>query len=144
MNIRTICLDKQIRFFSKQPANCFLLQGLSQPFCKCRATFNNIILGIVSYIRNYKDRKNEKVQKFSIFPANQTFCSPKLLAAFRPLEYQSKLFYSWKITCQKMHSFPCNGNLMGQTSQKLNIGLIRLDIKTRFPSKQLSGLLPSR
>ena len=45
---------------------------------------------------------------------------------------------------QTMHWFPCNGNLMGKTSQKLKIGLIRLQIKTPFPSKQqLSRLLPS-
>ena len=44
-----------------------------------------------------------------------------------------------------MFLIPCNGNVMGQSSQKLNIGLIRHNIQTRFPSKQhLSRFLPSR
>ena len=33
---------------------------------------------------------------------------------------------------------------MGETSQKMNVGLIRLDFQTRFLSKQLSRFLPGR
>ena len=44
---------------------------------------------------------------------------------------------------QRMHLVPCNGNLMNQTKQKLNIGLICRDIQSRFPSKQLSVFIPS-
>ena len=47
------------------------------------------------------------------------------------------------IDCQAMHLVSCNGNLMGQSSQKLSIVLIRLDIETQFPPKQLSRFFPS-
>ena len=40
------------------------------------------------------DRKSEKVEKFSIFPDNQTFCSPQPLVVFRPIGYLWTLFYS--------------------------------------------------
>ena len=44
-----------------------------------------------------------------------------------------------------MHLVLCNGNLMRQTSQKMKIGLFRLDIQTWFFSKhQLSGFLLSK
>ena len=41
---------------------------------------------------------------------------------------------------QTMHLVPCDENLMGHKSQKLNIGMIRLHIQTQLPLKQLSGL----
>ena len=46
------------------------------------------------------------------------------------------------IDCQRMYFFPYNGILMGETTPKLKIGLIRLDNQTRFPIKQLSSILP--
>ena len=40
---------------------------------------------------------------------------------------------------------PFNGSVLGQTSQKLNIVSIHLDVQTQFPQKQqLSGFLASR
>ena len=87
------CLDIQIRVFQNDPLN-FSHRGPNQQLCNYRASFNHNKLGNVPYIGNFKDRKNEKVLKFSIFPENQTFCSPKLLAAFRPLGYQLTLFKS--------------------------------------------------
>ena len=42
------------------------------------------------------------------------------------------------------HLVPCNGNLIGQNSQKLNIDMIPPANQTRFSSKQLSGFPPSR
>ena len=43
-----------------------------------------------------------------------------------------------------MNLVPWNKKLRGQTSHTLKIGLICLDNQTRIPSKQLSGVLPSR
>ena len=62
----------------------------------CRASFINFILGNAFYIGNIRERNDLQVQKFSIFPENESFCSPKLLAAFRPSGYQATFFYSTK------------------------------------------------
>ena len=84
------------------------------------------------------DRKSRKVQKFSIFPGNQTLLSSKLLAAF--VHQQVFSLVKCDLIVKQISLVPYNGNLMGQN---LFIGLIILDIQTRFPSKQLLGLLPS-
>ena len=47
--------------------------------------------------------------------------------------------------CQRMHFVPCNGSLRDPTIREQVFDLIRLDIRTRFPSKQqLSGFLSSK
>ena len=83
--------------------------------------------------------------KISFFPKNQTSCSPKQLAPIhhginRHFNVRKKL-----VDCQTLDYVVCNGNLAGQNSQKLSIGLIHPGIQTRFSSKHLlSEFLPSR
>ena len=83
----------------------------------------------------------QQVQKFLILPENQTFSSPKLLAAF----YSVDIFLLEKLLDSRtVPLVPSNGNLMGQPIQKLSFGLIRLAIQTLLRSKQqLSCFLPS-
>ena len=104
-----------------------------------------ILWEIFSHIGKIKDRNDQQVQKFSFFRTNQTCCSSKLLRAFRPSGYQSAFFTRKKlIDHQTMHLLPSNRNLLGQTSQKANIGRVRPKL-TQFPSKQLlSVYLSSR
>ena len=40
--------------------------------------------------------------------------------------------------------FPCKGKLLGETSQKFNIGVIGFDLQSRFPSKRVSNFFPSK
>ena len=103
--------------------------------------------GNLPHIANIEDWNGQQVQKFSIFHENLTFCSlRKLLAAFVHQGINRRFFTRKKLLDrQTMHWVLCNRNLMGQTSQKMNICLNRLVIQTRFPSKQqLSEFLPWR
>ena len=82
---------------------------------------------------------------FLIFPERKTFCSGKLVTAFPPAGYQSTFCHREKsFYCRTMHLVPCNIKLTGETSQDLNISLIRLGIQGRFPLKQqFSRFVPS-
>ena len=79
-----------------------------------------------------------------ICPHYHSFCSLKLLAAFHLWRYQSK-FSTRKnlLDCRTEHLVPCNENLTVHTVQKLDKGMIRLDNRTQFLSKQLTEILPS-
>ena len=74
--------------FSKRSAE-FLKLDLNDQLCNCRASFDYKVRGNFSCIECFKDWKGEKVRKLPIFPENQTFCSPKLMAAICLLGCQS-------------------------------------------------------
>ena len=62
-----------------------------------------------------------KCKSFLFFPENPTFCSPKLLAVFRPSRCQSKFFTSKELLGRWiLHIDTCNGKLGGQTKQRKN------------------------
>ena len=140
-----ICLDNQIRFLQSNWLK-YSHHGLNQQFCLCRITLKIKISGKVSQTGKFSDRKCQKVQKFSICPEKQMFCSPKHLAAFHPPSYQSACSTCEEANdCWIMPLVFCNGNLMSQSTQNLKISSIRFDsIQTQFHSKKLSNFLPSK
>ena len=75
------------------------------------------------------------MQKFSIFPENETFCFQKSLAAFPPPGCTNRHFSIRKklLDCHAMHLFSCRGNQMVDNGQKVKIDLIRIDNQVRFP-----------
>ena len=118
-------------------------------FCICGALFNHIFLEKRYLHRSfYGPKKNKKVQKFSSFPVHQTFCSLKPLTAFRPLEYQSTISLPLKGSLNTWLPHDAIDSSQREperwSSPKLKFGRLRLDIKIRFPSQQLSRFLPSR
>ena len=87
-----ICLDIQIRQFQNNRQN-FAKWSPNQQFCICRGSCN--LFYEKRFLRPKKsDQNNKEVQKFSIFPVNQTGCSPELQAAFHPSGYQLSFPYS--------------------------------------------------
>ena len=73
LHIHVNCLDVQLQVLRISRPN-FSLQGHQQIFRFCRSTLNHNILGNVSYIRNLKEQKNDRVQNyFSIFSEIWTF-----------------------------------------------------------------------
>ena len=77
LHIRLICLNIQTSYFETNRLN-FSSQGLNQQLCISRASNKHTISRNVFCIKNITDQKNERIQKFFIFPENQTFCSPNL------------------------------------------------------------------
>ena len=139
------CIDIQIRPLSEQPAET-LTSRSSWTILQKQSIFEKVFREKYLTSEVWRTEIASKRERFSIYPENQTFCSPKLLAAFCPSGYHSLLFHTKKVTFLPKNAFSSlQRKLTGQTSQKLNYILIRLDIQIPFPSsQQLPGFLPSR
>ena len=85
-----------------------------------------------------------KRKKFNFSLRNKPFVFRKYWLHFNPWCI-NRLFLIVKIILIALtfRLISCSGHLVGQISRKLNIVKIGLDIRTRFPSEQLSGFLLS-
>ena len=143
--------------------NTLLLNYLEKKF----RLFLNKRLKFSLWVLNQKletvKRHVEKKRVPRTFPTSETlkaqmarkkkeisFCWESNLLLFKttvylcPTGYQSTFCLTLEITNFRTSQLGrCNSNLSSQSSQKVNIGFIRLKFPTRFPSKQqLSGSLP--
>ena len=88
--------------------------------------------------------KVRNCKSFRFFRRTKSFVLPPYPLHFNNLGINRHFFIrKMVLDCQTMNSFPCNRNLTVEISQKMNNGLIRFDIQTRFSSRQLSNFLPS-
>ena len=127
--------------FQKNPL-IFSNLGPNQQFFNGRALFNFIFLTS----KNWKTKMARKCNFIRFFLRIKSFV---LLNYWQHFVYRG---INWRYSTRKNYLIAktrllvtFDGNLFGQTSQKLRIVLLHLDNQTRFPSKQqqMSGVLLS-
>ena len=77
-----ICFGNQNKWL-----NFLHQEDLSQPLSISAGSINYTIWGSFAPIGNFTDQNGHKVVFFSLFPENQTLCSPKLLAVIQSSGY---------------------------------------------------------
>ena len=120
--------------FFEQTAEVFTMSSQSKELKASRR--KKKISGNVSYMGIIKSQNGEKNEEISFF-WESNLLPFKTTVDICPPGYQTTFFLSLEITNFRTSQLvPGNTNLLSQSSQKVNIGLIRFKFLIRFPSKQ--------
>ena len=133
----------RMNFYFCQLRLNFSHRGPEQRFCMCRASFNMKSLNTFTS-DTFGSETPETAELLDFSRQSNLYFRKPPAAGCPPGNNRRSLFGENLLDWQRVPLIPRKTNLIDQSSQNSNFGLIRLDFETQFPRKQLSGYLLSR